>query len=128
MNGMSKSPTTHYSRPFHLACFDKNIAQYDNFCQKGRTNFALNIQYAEDFMRVYKHSGFFGLTFLNQYSHDSNNKLKWIDKELLKFLKNFHDDEALRTSTILIMFSDHGARFSELRKSIKGLLHVYIFC
>ena len=123
MVGMSESPTTHYARPFHLAGFDKKLMSLNSFCQNGRNNFNLNMDYASDFMRVYGKSGFFSLTFLNQYSHDTNKELSWLDADLLKFLRQFNADETMRANTILILFSDHGARFSELRKSIKGLLH-----
>jgi hypothetical protein len=123
MVGMSQPPTTHYARPFHLASFGKNLMSHSSYCQKGRSNFKLSISYAQDFMRLYKLNGFFGLLFMNQYSHENNKMVSSLDIELLEFLKNFHQDKSLSSNTILILFADHGARFSELRKSIKGLLH-----
>ncbi len=120
---MSQPPTTHYGRPFQLGLFKTGLSTLDTYCVSGRSNFQVNIDYASDFMHTYKDSGFFGLTFLNQYSHDSNENLNWIDDHLLHFLENFKRNKALSSSTILILFSDHGARYGSIRKSVKGLLH-----
>ena len=37
--------------------------------------------------------------------------------------RRFNEDKSLSDTTILFMFSDHGPRYTKLRKSIKGLLH-----
>lgn len=120
---MSSPPTTHYSRPFQLAIFKKGLTNFKSVCIRSRSIFQLNMKYAEDFMNIYKKQGFFGISLLNQYSHDSNENLEWIDHELFLFLKRFEANKELSSNTILVLFSDHGARFGSLRKSIKGLLN-----
>ena len=99
LSGMSEPPTTHYTRPFHLACHSDGIDE--EFCHNGRSRIQLNNDYIQDFMSIYKNQGFFGISFLNSYSHDSNDKLAWIDEKLYAFLKKFNSDKVLSSSTIL---------------------------
>ena len=91
-------------------------------CLNGRTSLSVNLDYANDFMRTYKSTGFFGLMFIADYSHASSDHLNQIDTDLYDFLFEFAKNEAISNSTILILFSDHGPRFTENRKSMKGLL------
>jgi len=81
------------NRPFHLSV--DNLFPKLSPCSGGRTNFRLNIDYVQDFMSIYKKSGFFGFLFLNQYSHDSNEPLSSIDHELSQFLENFYKDKKI---------------------------------
>lgn len=99
LSGMSEPPTTHYSRPFQLACYQAGI--HEQACHNGRTNFQLNNDYIQDFMDTYKRQGFFGISFLNSYTHDSNEELAWVDADLTTFLEKFNSDKALSSSTIL---------------------------
>jgi hypothetical protein len=92
------------------------------YCLNGRTSLNVNLDYANDFMDTYKLNGFFGLMFIADYSHASSGQLNQIDNDLLDFLKKFSQNEILKSSTILILFSDHGPRFAENRKTMKGLL------
>ena len=78
----------------------------------------MNIDYVKDFMNVYKKHGFFGWLFLNEYSHDSNDHLRWIDFDFYDFLNYFYQDNSISDNTILVLFSDHGARFSGNLESI----------
>jgi hypothetical protein len=126
MIGMSEPPTTHYLRPFQLSNMNEKVAKKqdaNSACMNGRTNLALHFDYMNDFMNVYKDDGFFGLIFLGEYSHDSNDRLSWVDNELLKFITRFDENKNVSDNTILILFADHGPRFSNLRKSVRGLLH-----
>lgn len=107
------------SRPFQLSIsdlVDKNLN-----CLGGRPLIQEHLEYAFDFIEAYKTRGFFSLMFLNSYSHDSNHRLKWVDEYLFKFLTKFSSSKASK-STVLILFSDHGPRFSQNRKTMRGLL------
>ena len=81
-----------------------------------------HLDYATDFMNAYKHRGFFGFLFLNHYSHDTHENLEWCDEDLLNFLINFDQEKSISNNTILIFMADHGPRFSNFRKSLKGFL------
>jgi len=63
----------------------------------------------------------FSFIFHSQYSHDSNNRLPYGDDELLGFLKLMHKRHYF-DNTIFILMSDHGARYSSLRKTYQGKL------
>ena len=118
MVGFSKPPTTHYPRPLQIARNAQEVCEY------GRTSIQVNIDYIEDFMRNYKERGFFSFSHIKLYTHDEGkNDVTWLDDPFLRFLTNFYEDPSISQNTILIMFSDHGPRYSKLRKSIKGLLH-----
>jgi hypothetical protein len=60
--------------------------------------------------------------FLAEYSHKSTDRLSMADDDLYEFLVNFKENKDVSENTILVLFSDHGPRFSSNRKSIKGLL------
>lgn len=122
MIGMSNRPTTHYMRPFQLAIWNENmVKESSTLCLHERTRLQVMLDYTYDFMRQYVSNGFFGFTFLSEYTHDQSNHIKWTDEILFNFLKKFHNSK-LSDNTILILFSDHGPRFSTIRSTIKGLL------
>ncbi|KAJ7392248.1 hypothetical protein OS493_013626 [Desmophyllum pertusum] len=54
-------------------------------------------------------------------SHDNVNTVGYADDDLKAFLQVFEKDSFLN-NTLLIIFADHGARFSGLRKTIQGKL------
>lgn len=117
MNGFSKPPVDHYARPSMLADL-KRFAH----CTNRNTNLKYFLDYVRDFIRIYKKNGFFGLSFIKRYSHDDYSRLKLSDTELFEFLNEFYLDKSVSENTILVVFSDHGPRFSSTRQSIKGLL------
>ena len=91
-------------------------------CLNGRSQLRFHLDYAKDFMSLNQNTGFFGMMFIAEYSHDSTGRLSMADDDLYKFLVDFNENKRLNENTILILFSDHGPRFSSNRKSIKGLL------
>lgn len=90
-------------------------------CVGGRSLLRLHLDYASDFIRRYGSRGFFGFMFFSIYSHDTNSRLGWVDRDLDSFLSGFRDTRA-DENTLLVVFSDHGPRFSSERKTTKGLL------
>ena len=107
---------------FHMNGEKEKIIKFNNTCLNGKTYFSVNVDYLEDFMRHYKQDGFFGVMHLKHYTHDSNDNLGYLDDLFLDFLHRFESDKSLSENTILMLYSDHGARFSNVRESIKGLL------
>ncbi len=119
---MSKPPTTHYMRPYHLALAGESMfSESSKLCQHGRKQINVMLDYVFDFMLKYKRRGFMGLSFMSEYTHDPNSKREWVDDILVEYLEKFITS-GLSKNTILIMFSDHGPRFSDVRASIRGLL------
>ena len=117
MKGFSEEPTTHYTRPFQMARNELDI------CDHGKTTFDMNLDYSRDFMRIYKKYGFFHFMHHKLYTHDQGQRdIRWIDDSFLNFFKEFNSDESLAQNTILVVYSDHGQRYSDKRSSIQGLL------
>ena len=122
MLGMKKQPTTHYMRQFQLLINNEGmLKESSTLCLHGRSRLQVMLDYSNDFMHNYYKNGFFGLTFLSDYTHDQSNHIKWVDEILLNFLKDFISSD-FSQNTILILFSDHGPRFSNIRSTMKGLL------
>ena len=110
-------------RPFEIF-LDKSgiLKKHSKACLNGRTWLDFHLEYANDFMSLFNKKGFFGHMFIAEYSHDSSDRLSMADDDLYNFLVNFKENKSISDTTILILFSDHGPRFSSNRKSIKGLL------
>ena len=96
----------------------------DKQCIGERTNLKFYFDYIEQFAKAYHKTGFFAFNFFAEYSHDVNRRiLSKIDLEFYNFLKEFKTNTDLYGNTILVIFSDHGPRYSYLRKSVQGLLN-----
>ena len=60
---------------------------------------------------------FFG--FHSEASHNDNNVVETADEDLYNLLKFLNEGDYLR-NTLVILMSDHGARFSSLLSSLQG--------
>ena len=79
------------------------------------------LNWVHDLFRMYPNQPKFSFIFHSQYSHDSNDRLPYGDDELLSFLK-LMNQSGYFDRTMFILMSDHGARFSTLRKTYQGKL------
>lgn len=80
-----------------------------------------HFRYVEEFFKAYPSLPKFAFQFHSLYSHDDFNRVGWVDADMVKHL------EFLRTSgnlenTILMVMSDHGPRFAEMRETQQGKL------
>jgi hypothetical protein len=123
MTGFSKPPTTHYSRPLHLAYYAEKRNKF--YCHYGRSFLRYNLDYYEDFLHTYKDTGFFGMSHFNHYTHDEDfNDITWQDNDLFDFFQKFYNDRTVSDNTVLFVYSDHGPRYDKKRRSLKGLLNL----
>ena len=96
----------------------------DKQCIGQRTNLKFYFDYIQQFAKAYHKTGFFGFNFFAEYSHDVDRRiLSKIDLEFYNFLKEYKRNTDLYGNTILVIFSDHGPRYTYLRKSVYGLLN-----
>ncbi|XP_013417413.1 uncharacterized protein LOC106178672 [Lingula anatina] len=118
MLGFKESPTDHNLRPFFLEgeyyyeksdCFGA-IPVHKNMMNWGR-----------DMFLMYKDKPKFSFLFHSKYSHGYTSKLQVADDDLLEFLQ-WLEKGGILDDTILILMSDHGARYSFLRDSVQGKL------
>ena len=117
LHGFQDPPTDHYARPFWMEA-DKILT---GFCINNRPSHSMSLKYLLSFFRRYKHKPKFGFSSHAAISHDDMNAIGYADDDLKAFLQTFEKD-AFLDNTLLIVFADHGARFSSLRKTIQGKL------
>ena len=117
LHGFQDPPTDHYARPFWIET-DKIIKKY---CVNNRPSHDMSLKYLLSFFRGYKDRPKFGFSSHAVISHDDINAIGYADEYLKAFLETFKEESFLN-NTILIIFADHGARFSGFRKTIQGKL------
>lgn len=119
LKGFREQPVDHYARPFYLVA--ESMRTSKPFCFGSVTRFQSMLDWIRDFFQMYPNQPKFSFLFHSQYSHDTNNRLPYADDELLEFLRFIHEHGYL-DRTILLLMTDHGARFSSLRKTYQGKL------
>lgn len=117
LTGFSNPPTDHYSRPFWMAAADMT----SNYCINSRASHNVSLEYLLSYFRAYKTTPKFSFISHDAISHDDSNTIGYADDDFKIFLQRMKKESFLN-STFLIVFSDHGARFSEARKTIQGKL------
>lgn len=119
LTGFREPPVDHYGRPFYLVA--ELMRTSKPFCFGSLTRLQSMFNWMRDLYDMYPSQPKFSFLFHSQYSHDSNNNLPYGDDELVEFLK-FMNEHGYFDKTMLIVMSDHGARFSSLRMTYQGKL------
>ncbi|CAC5392329.1 unnamed protein product [Mytilus coruscus] len=103
--GFNQSPTDHYFRPFYLGInkmrkyqstineallFLENqnikVGETSTLCYSDKPKHVLQLDYFKRFLKSYRNKLKFGLSWLNEISHDYVNFIKLADDDLLDFL------------------------------------------
>ncbi|VEL18218.1 unnamed protein product [Protopolystoma xenopodis] len=122
--GFRNIPTTHYLRPFLLKAKEYNWA-----CLGRDLEHKILLYWTEVFVEKYsKYVGlsripWFAFTFLSEISHETNPSIKvYMDNDVANNLRNLYNRklsvEGL-DNTILLLFADHGSRFSRYKGGIQ---------
>jgi len=119
LKGFRDQPVDHYARPFYLIA--ESMRTSKPYCFGSITRFQSMLNWVRDLFDMYPNQPKFSFIFHSQYSHDSNNRLPYGDDELLEFLQLMYK-RGYFDNTVFIVMSDHGARFSSLRKTYQGKL------
>ena len=119
LKGFHEPPVDHYGRPFYLVA--ESMRTSKPYCFGSLTRLQSMLNWIRDLYDMYPNQPKFSFLFHSQYSHDSNNRLPYGDEELLQFLQLMHQ-RGYFDQTMLILMSDHGARFSSLRTTYQGKL------
>ena len=117
LHGFQDPPTDHYSRPFWLET-EKVIK---GLCINNRPSHNVSLNYMLSFFRRYKDRPRFAFSSHAEISHNYINTIGYVEEDLKIFLQTF-EQESFLNNTLLIIFSDHGARLSSLRNTIQGKL------
>ncbi|CAH1254860.1 Hypp1424 [Branchiostoma lanceolatum] len=115
LNGFKEQPTDHYMRPFW-----HTIDEGPTFCYGSVPKHVMMFDYLKEFQLAYEiYRPRFGFTFLTQISHDDLNIIELVEKDLLDLLRGLYEGKHLE-DTILIVFSDHGPRYGNMRETLQG--------
>ncbi len=127
MLGFKKQPVNHYMRTYYLQ--SEKIGGVSRYlfgdtnrylCTGSLPRHVVFLNYARDLFRTYPASTRkFSFLFQGELSHDSTNLMQLADDDIVEFLKDMKSSGHL-DNTVLIMMSDHGARFTSVRQSVQG--------
>lgn len=100
-----------------------NSRKYFDYCMGAKTRHQISLDLLDEFIHVYSNESL-KLAFMHysENSHDGNKPLGLLDNELYEFLKNNFESGSF-SNTAIILYSDHGDRFNEDRKSPQGLFY-----
>lgn len=110
-NGFKIPPTDHYTRPFFLTG-ERHVGNL--ICLQKKPSAVHLLDYALQFSNAYKQENFFGLFWLNSYSHNLDNIPTLLENNLIQFFENLNKTGVLE-NTFVFFFSDHGIRYGEMR-------------
>ncbi|CAF4482478.1 unnamed protein product, partial [Rotaria sp. Silwood2] len=119
LKGFRDPPVDYYGRPFYL--FAESRKSSKPLCFGSITRLQAMFNWIRDFFDMYPHQPKFSYLFHSDYSHNSNNRIPYADNELLAFLQMMQTHNYL-DRTILIIMTDHGARYASLRNTYQGRL------
>ena len=118
MLGFDKQPVDHYMRNYFL--YRQNNNRRDKPHCFGSVPEHLNMfNSARDMFESYKVRLKFSFSFHSKLSHDHINYVTVADEDLTDTLK-YMNERGYFDNTLLIVMSDHGARFSAVRQLLQG--------
>lgn len=121
-NGFYTAPTDHYMRPFWQAVSESVLHERSlNFCLGSKPKHQFTLDYVKEFFEKYNNVSKFAFAFHGELSHNDNNPVQYLDKDLHRFLWQMKQQNFLN-NTLLIIMSDHGARYSNVRNTVQGKL------
>ncbi|CAH1780946.1 unnamed protein product [Owenia fusiformis] len=118
MLGFRNPPVDHYYRTFEILVSNEGSPA---FCLGSLPRHRNMMNWISDMYSMYRDFPKFMFLFHNEFSHESVNALQKADDDLYTWLKHIHKNGYL-DNALLILMSDHGARFQDIRKSIQGKL------
>ncbi|XP_021359186.1 uncharacterized protein LOC110454135 [Mizuhopecten yessoensis] len=120
MMGFTQQPVHHYMRPFYLVA-EKLYGHNKPYCLGSLPRHKVMLEWVRDSFMQYERKLKFIFGFHSEYSHGNPNNLQWADVDLLALLQFLNDKQYLN-NTILILMSDHGSRFADIRETFQGKL------
>uniref|UniRef100_A0A5S6R123 Sulfatase N-terminal domain-containing protein n=1 Tax=Trichuris muris TaxID=70415 RepID=A0A5S6R123_TRIMR len=118
LKGFKRQPTDHYMRVFYQMTEGSNGYR---LCYGSEPQVQVHLDYVKEFLEAYKRKLKFAFQFHSAYSHDDVNMLSLADDTVKNHLKFLHENNHLN-NTILVVMSDHGPRFSSIRRTSQGKL------
>uniref|UniRef100_A0A914VLG4 Uncharacterized protein n=1 Tax=Plectus sambesii TaxID=2011161 RepID=A0A914VLG4_9BILA len=116
--GFKNQPTDHYFRPYWLASFWSLLKRRSSVnCYGSVPDHQLQLGFLENFVKKYEGTRSFAYNWLQDLGHDYLNRMGVADDDFQSF---FERNENRFNNTIVIVFSDHGHRYAEIRETMIG--------
>jgi len=119
MRGFRAQPVDHYMRTFYLVA-ERQREPDRRFCSGSVACHRLMLRAMRQLLEAYPFRLKFSFLFHSEYSHGSHNRLQWADDELRDHLEYLLTDGHLERS-LLVLFSDHGARFQVVCRTLYAM-------
>lgn len=126
LKGFQKQPTHHYVRPFYIEAakymspvylpFDNRPSKY---CLGSKPRPRLMFDWIKESFATYPGRLKLSISFSAELTHEYNNLAQFQDPYLLEFLQ-FMNSKSYLNNTVIILMSDHGARFHKMRATEQG--------
>ena len=120
LHGFKNPPTDHYARPFYIAA-NNEPNSHDFTCCGSWPVHKYVLSYATSFFDTYSTRKKLSLNMIARLLHHSLDGGQLVDEDLTEFMRDLQAKGHLN-NTILVLFGDHGARFSKLRWTLVGKL------
>ena len=131
LKGFRKQPTHHYMRPFYLEATRFTNSRYsaylpfdnrpEKYCLGSRPRPRMMFDWIKESFETYPDSLKLSISFSAELTHEYNDFAQLQEPYLLEFLQSMESKNYLN-NTVVILMSDHGARFSKLRATEQGKL------
>lgn len=96
-----------------------NVGKTSPLCFGNAYKYRYIIQYLKRFLESYERKRKFAFAWVNEISHDFLNMVGLADDDYVELLKWMKESKKLENS-VLIFFSDHGPRYSEIQNTEVG--------
>ncbi|XP_053601810.1 uncharacterized protein LOC128670283 [Plodia interpunctella] len=119
--GFLNTPTDYYIHTFISEVEKLMKKRKKTLCSNDKYLFQMLLDYAQDLTTTLKANKLFGFFWEITMSHDYLNNAAVMDESYLKFLNTLEANEYLE-KTVLILVSDHGMRWGQIRSTKQGRL------
>lgn len=118
LKGFGETPTDHYMRPFYIES-ENVLKEHPKLCFGNKPRHTVMLDWLRHFYDAYPDVPKFAFAFHGELSHDDYNLVGYADSDIERFLKDLHSGGILN-DTLLIIMSDHGHRFANIRETQQG--------
>ena len=126
LKGFKKQPTHHYMRPFFIEAaryispvylpFDNRPSKY---CLGSKPRPRLMFDWVKESFETYPDRLKLSISFSAELTHEYNDHAQFQEPYLLEFLQ-YMNSKSYLNNTVIVLMSDHGARFNKLRATEQG--------
>ncbi|XP_023018252.2 uncharacterized protein [Leptinotarsa decemlineata] len=119
--GFKNPPTDYYFKPYMAASDTLSTLAVDSmpYCSGPESQGERILNLAGDFSKTFKNQPYFGIFWMNTFSHNYINSPGRMDNKMTNFFKDLKQHGVLNDSMVIFL-SDHGIRFGVIRQTIQG--------